>query len=89
MAARKKKPDPKETARRAVYAALWETPKYVKLHALKDRLGPIWNRADAFQHTPGGSPEKATKLRARLGRVHRRLNKLEEEALYKKLGVRY
>lgn len=102
MAARKKKktqsaddfaaslaPGGKERAaeRRAVYEELWQRPGYVKLHALKDRLGPAWNRADAFQHQHGGSPAKASALGKRFDRVVKKINRVESAALMKKLGV--
>ncbi len=100
MAARRKKKTAEQIAselapggakraaeRRAVYEMLWQTPSYLKLHALKDRLGPAWNRADAFQNHPGGSPAKAANLSKRLTRVHKKINKVESAALMKKLGV--
>ncbi len=63
--------------RAAVFASLWSDPKYVRLHARKDKLGRAWNVADARKEPQAAAAEK------RFMAAIRRVQKYEDAALIK------
>ncbi len=72
------KPIETDSAKRAkLMDLLWNDPKYLRLHARKDRLLRAWNEADAFKNQPGGSVEKAQKLDAAVKRALKRIYSAE------------
>jgi len=63
-------------ARSAVYGKLWETsPQYVKLKERLDRLNRLVSEARAYR------PETVDLAMARFKRLHRRIQKIEDDAL--------
>ena len=68
-----------------VYAALWEDPKYLRLHKAKDLALHAWNVLDAYKSHPAhvNEPEKLKKADARAKRSLRRLNDYEDAAMKK------
>lgn len=76
--ATKRGPSKVEREFATIFDELWKDPKYVALHARKDRLLREWNIADAYKNTPHGSKAKAARLDAIVKRVLRRLYAYEE-----------
>lgn len=73
----------KVSPREAVFAALWNDKRYLRLHAYKDSVGKAWNRADAWKHTKSGDPKEAERLSRMHHRAMARLQRYEDAALRK------
>lgn len=67
----------KTMTREQVWKALWEDPKYVRLHARKDRIGKLWNEANVYKR-----PEE-DRLSEQFARANKAIQRYEDEALAK------
>lgn len=74
-------PSSSKVSRSDVFEALWKDPKYLRLHERKDKLAKLWNQADAYKNSPGGSPEKAAQLDRIYRAAMRRVTAYEDKAL--------
>ena len=63
-----------EAKRHAAWVAMWEDPRYVRLHAKKDEALRVWNRADFY----GYSAERKARCERAVKRLCRAVGKFED-----------
>lgn len=69
--------------REAVWAALWEDPKYLRLQKRKDEIARQWNWADSRKGRGPVEAAEAERLSKIYKRANQRIYKYENEALRK------